>query len=313
MKPFILLLTLTAGFLIGCKGEGKPSPEATTTSDSVKKLRVYASNYPIYFFAERIGRGQIDLHYPMKSTEDPATWTPEADTVAAMQGADLILLNGATYEKWLMNVSLPDSLLVDTSMGYATRLLPSGETFTHSHGEDGAHNHEGVAWATWMDLSLAIQQAEAIKNAFIRRSPKQRTFFETRYKELAAALKTLDADFRKTTGVEPRPKPVYSHPVYAYFQNAYNLKGPSLHWEPETPLNHDMLHEIDHLKKEQGINTIVWERPPLQASVDQLAQRGIQSVVVQPLENTPESGDFIAHMQENLKALKTLFTGSASL
>lgn len=313
MKPLILLLTLTAGLLIGCKGEEKSSPKSVSTFQTEKKLRVYASNYPLYFFAERIGGPQIDLQYPMKLAADPATWTPDANTVADMQGADLILLNGATYESWLMTVSLPDSLLLDTSIGYATRLLPSGETFTHSHGEDGAHSHEGVAWATWMDLSLAIEQADAVKKAFIKRRPQERDFFETNFKELADTLKVLDSEFKNATTMDPRPTPVYSHPVYAYFQKAYGLTGPSLHWEPETPLTPDMLHEIDHLKKERGINVIVWERPPLEASVDQLAQKGIRSVVVQPVVNTPERGDFITHIQGNLKALQALFTGSTTL
>ncbi len=307
MKPFLLLLTLIAGVLLGCKGEDKSSPDSASTPKSEQKLLVYVSNYPLYYFAERIGGTQIVLRYPMKSAPDPATWTPVADSVAAMQGADLILLNGATYESWLMNVSLPDSLLVDTSTGYATRLLPSGETFTHSHGEDGAHSHEGVAWATWLDLSLAIQQAEAVKKALIKRRPQQRGYFEGRYRELAAELKTLDTDFRKLTAAQTPPSLVYAHPIFAYFQNAYALKGPSLNWEPETPLNHDMLHEIDHLKKEKGIRVMVWARSPLKASSDELAQRGIQSVVVQPLQNTPESGDFILQMQEALKALQSLF------
>ena len=301
MKPLILLLTLTAGLLIGCKGEEKSSQEAASSSQTKENLRVYVSNYPLYFFAERIGGAKIDLRYPMEAAANPATWTPDANTVAEMQGADLILLNGATYENWLMTVSLPDSLLVDTSIGYATRLLPSGETFTHSHGEDGAHSHEGVAWATWMDLSLAIQQAEAVKKAFIKRRPEQRDFFETNFKELAEALSALDTDFKKATAMDTQPKPVYSHPVYAYFQKAYGLTGPSLHWEPETPLTHDMLHEIDHLKKEEGINTIVWERPPFEASIKQLSEKGIQSVVIQPLENTPDTGDFMTQYARKSK------------
>ncbi|MGB5190319.1 metal ABC transporter substrate-binding protein [Robiginitalea sp.] len=313
MKSFLVLLTLTTGLLFGCKGEEKSSPEAASSSQSEENLRVYVSNYPLYFFAERIGGAKIDLRYPMEVAANPATWTPDANTVSDMQGADLILLNGATYESWLMTVSLPDSLLADTSMGYATRLLPSGETFTHSHGEDGAHSHEGVAWATWLDLSLAVQQAEAVKKALIKRRPQERDFFETNFKELAESLSALDSEFKKITATDPSPTPAYSHPVYTYFQKAYGLTGPSLDWEPDSPLTHDMLHEVDHLKRAAGINTIVWERPPLEASIDQLAEKGIQSVVIQPLENTPDTGDFITHMRENLKALQTLYTASPAL
>ena len=164
-----------------------------------------------------------------------------------------------------------------------------------------------------MDLSLAIQQAEALKKALVKQRPQDRAFFENNFEELADALSVLDSAFKKPTGDGYPRRPVYSHPVYTYFQKAYGLTGPSLDWEPNPPLTHDMLHEVDHLKRAEGINAIVWERPPLEASIDQLAEKGIQSVVIQPLENTPDTGDFITHMRENLKALQTLLPASPEL
>jgi len=84
------------------------------------------------------------------------------------------------------------------------------------------------------------------------------------------------------------------------------LEGTSLHWEPETPLDHDMLHEIDHLKKDHNIQYLIWERTPLPESVKQLEERGITSVVIKPLGGMPDSGDFVSGMKENLEALKSV-------
>ena len=73
MKPLIFLLTLTTGLLFGCKGEEKSSSKAVSTIQNEGKLRVYVSNYPLYFFGERIGGAKIDLRFPMKSAPNPAT------------------------------------------------------------------------------------------------------------------------------------------------------------------------------------------------------------------------------------------------
>jgi zinc transport system substrate-binding protein len=157
-----------------------------------------------------------------------------------------------------------------------------------------------------MDLSLAIQQAEAVKNALSARRPQHRAIFENNYNALAADLKNLDTGFRSLRADASLPEPVFSHPVYQYFQKAYGLKGTSLHWEPETPLNHDMLHEIDHLKKEAGIGLMIWERPPLPASAQALALKGIPSAVIQTIAGTPAEGDFLIQMEVNLKTLKSI-------
>ncbi len=277
-------------------------PNAPTT-----KPVVYVTNYPLYYFASRIGGTKFALHFPGRALPDPADWNPPADTVVAMQQADLILLNGAGFEPWLMNVSLPDSLLADTSAGYTDRLLPGGVTFTHSHGEAGEHAHASTAPMTWLDLTLAQEQSLAVKNALIRIQPIGKETFEANYEALASDLKELEQAFRKLAEAGARELfMAYSHPLYAYLQHAYGLQGPSLHWEPDAPLNGDMLHEIAHLKEDSGIQYLVWERPPLEASVQQLEEKGIGSVVVEVMSGIPESGDFLDGMRRNLSTLKQL-------
>ena len=84
---------------------------------------VYASNYPLYFFAREIADDAVDVRMP-DIDGDPAYWAPDGDQAAALQAADLILLNGAGYEGWLDFVSLRDERLVDTTAGLKDRLLP---------------------------------------------------------------------------------------------------------------------------------------------------------------------------------------------
>ena len=62
------------------------------------------------------------------------------------------------------------------------------EEITHSHGPTGEHAHGGVAFTTWLDPQLAIQQAQAVKEAFSRKWPDHRDRFESGF----AARQTRD-------------------------------------------------------------------------------------------------------------------------
>ena len=70
-------------------------------------LKVYTVNYPLAYFAERIGGDYVEVIFPAPPDIDPAFWTPDGATIGGYQNADLIILNGAGYAKWTEKVSLP--------------------------------------------------------------------------------------------------------------------------------------------------------------------------------------------------------------
>jgi zinc transport system substrate-binding protein len=155
-----------------------------------------------------------------------------------------------------------------------------------------------------MDLSMAAAQAASVKEALVRAQPAWMDLYEANYQALATELRELDAAFKEAAAAGAGKHLAFSHPVYQYFQQAYGLEGTSLHWEPENPLDHDMLHEIGHLKKDRDIQVMVWEGTPLPESVQKLADRGIKSVVIPPMGGMPGSGDFLDGMRQNLEAIR---------
>ena len=110
------------------------------------------------YFAERIGGAHVDVRLLPPANSDPAFWRPSDADVAALQAADLILLNGAGYAKWRHYVSLPESRTANTGRGFANTLIVVKERGTHSHGADGEHSHSGFAFTTWLDMQQARQQ-----------------------------------------------------------------------------------------------------------------------------------------------------------
>ena len=112
------------------------------------KLTIYTVNYPLAYFAERLAGDLAEVRFPAPPDVDPAFWKPGADVVAAYQRADLILLNGAGYAKWVDKASLPRSRLVDTSRAFADKYIQAPSAVTHSHGPGGEHAHSGTAFTT---------------------------------------------------------------------------------------------------------------------------------------------------------------------
>ncbi len=55
------------------------------------------------------------------------------------------------------------------SAGFKDQYIEAAEILTHSHGAEGEHAHEALAFTTWIDFSLAAKQAKAIAQALSRK------------------------------------------------------------------------------------------------------------------------------------------------
>ena len=299
-------LVVTIAVVLAACGGGPAADQPTESSEPVDKLVIYTVNYPLAYFAERIGNDLVDVYFPAPADEDPAFWSPDADTIAAFQAADLIVLNVAGYAKWVDRAALPSSKLVNTSDGFADRLLPLQGVVTHSHGPEGDHEHEGYAFTTWLDPELATLQAQTIAAAIALERPEQESEIQRRMEDLRGDLLDIDSRLQiaaEDLGEEPL---MFSHPVYQYLINRYGLNGVEVHWEPDqTPDGHAWGHLEEKLKTHPA-KWMVWEGEPLEATVGGLAERGIGSIVFDPCGNRPEEGDYLSVMAANVVALEGL-------
>jgi zinc transport system substrate-binding protein len=104
MRLIPAIFVASTAFVAACGGS--PTEVAPTAEKPTDPLVVYTVNYPLAYFAERIGGDAVEVTCPAPPDEDPAFWSPAAETIAAYQGADLILLNGAGYAKWVKRATL---------------------------------------------------------------------------------------------------------------------------------------------------------------------------------------------------------------
>jgi zinc transport system substrate-binding protein len=294
-------------FLAGCSQETEEGAGGQPKGSG--RPLVYASNYPLKYFAERISAPLVDVRLRAPAGEDPAFWKPTPEDVLALQQADLVVLNGASYESWLKNVSLPTSRLVDTSEGFKEQFIAQEEATTHSHGLDGEHEHSATAFTTWLDLTLAVKQARAIKDAFSTRWPEHRGQFEAQFGLLAKELEALDTELRQVLKGASGVPVVFSHPVYQYFERRYGLNGRSVHWEPDAVPDEPMWAEFRNLMQKHPAKWMIWEGEPLPAVSARLRAAGVEPVVFSPCGNTPQQGDLLSVMRRNVEALRTVLGG----
>jgi zinc transport system substrate-binding protein len=278
--------------------------EIAEAADADAPLRVYVVNHPLAYFSQRIGGARVEVHFPAPTGVDPAHWSPDAETAAAYQRADLILRNGAGYAGWTARVSLPARALVDTSARFAERLIPLEEGVTHQHGPQGAHSHLGHAFSVWLDPGLALEQAASAAQAFASARPQWQEHFDANFAALAADLRALEARLgaaaRELGGVPI----LFSHPVYQYFERRFQLNGRSLHWEPDEVPSERSWRELEAILESHPARLLLWEDEPLLATARRLDALGIRSVVFAPCGNAPAQGDWLSAMMDNAARLE---------
>ena len=277
------------------------------TASADEKLSVYAVNYPLAYFAERIGGSSVNVVLPVPSGIDPAFWEPDASVIAEFQRADLILLNGAGYAKWLKHASLPRRKLVNTSAVFQRDYISVEQTVTHQHGPGGDHSHAGTAFTTWLDFNQARMQAKVILSALKKQRPQQADVFIQNYTSLEKDLVSLDQAFTAIMEQDSNKPFIASHPVYQYLARRYNINLKSVMWEPEIMPEQNQWDALQQLLATHGAGWMIWEGQPDKQSVARLDELDINSLVFSPCANTPEEGDFISVMKNNIREIEKAF------
>lgn len=294
MKHFLLLLFALGFVACGSKKETKQTEE-------IAKPVVSVINYPLYYFAQRIGGDLIDLKYPIPTDVDPAYWVPISESLTVYQESDLVFVNGANYAKWIKNVSLPQRILVNTSAEAKEKYIEVQEGVAHSHGDGEEHVHTGLAFTTWLDFEMAIIQARAIKNSLVKLMPESEQQLGSNFTVLEKDLLELHT---KMKAIHTHETIIGSHPVYQYLAKAYHIHIHSVHFEPNEMPSHDQWHELDHLLHHHPSSLIIWEDEPIEEIKTKLEEKGIKTLVFNPCGNKPKEGDFMDVMKKNITALE---------
>lgn len=307
MKPCASLSLLFILTLFSACDRQKRKAEVVVSATG-ELPEVHAVNYPLAYFAQRIGGHEIKVEFDAPKDVDPAFWQPTDRQITSFQSAGLVLMNGATYSKWAEKVTLSEAKIVDTSSAFQDKFIVVKSSVTHSHGKDGVHSHDGTAFTTWLDFQQAILQADAICEAFKRLKSNGEAIeqFAMNFDALKKDLLALDAQM-ETVGKKLAGQPIVaSHPVYQYWARRYGINLQAVLWEPEDVPTDAQMDDLKKILATHPSKLMVWEGEPKRESVEKLKAIGVESVVFDPCANTPESGDFLSVMRDNVAGMEKI-------
>ncbi|MEM7146820.1 MAG: DUF1592 domain-containing protein [Verrucomicrobiota bacterium] len=287
-----LALTFTAALLAGC-GKEAPPPVETVAYTPPPPLKVFVSSYPLAYFAQKLGGDDIELFFPKSITPDPAKWRPNSDEVAAFQAADLILIPSTDAAPWIANIDPPTSgQIIDlTAASIASPAL---------------HPNEAPTLAAAVSDALETALAEIDLNS--RPDPTE-------------TLQTLEADWKKLAdqmndrASRIEEPVVLSTPDLEPWARQHNLNFITFELDPRFEIGPSISIKLKFDLRKHPAKWIIWEAPPSDTINGELAEIGLDSIVLNPALTHPADPetDLAAITQSNLDALSPIATGEAKL
>ncbi len=298
MRKVILILLLAAvSFACGRK--------TTDKKDALQgELSVITVNYPLYYFTDKIAGDLVNLQYIIPGDVDPAYWVPNEKELGIYQSADIIIVNGGNYAKWIENVSLPSRRIVNTAASFENELISLNNLTPHNHGPDGEHEHSGYAFTTWLNFKFALKQAESIRAILVNKLPNKTEQLNENFEVLKSELENLDREMSALGPQHRENNLLASHPVYQYLSEEYGLTLHSVHFESSEIPSEEQWETLIQLANDSRANLMLWEDSPLEEVGSKLLEADIQVVVFNPCGNRPDSGDFATVMKQNINNLK---------
>ena len=179
------------------------------------KLRIVTSASIFHDMAINIGMEKVECFSIVPIGGDPHLYEPKPSDAQLVKSADVILVNGLTFEGWIAK-------LIENSG-------TSAKTYTITEGVDviQSDTYENAADPhAWMDVRNGYIYIRNIRNALIDLLPNHREHFEKNYKKYLAELQALDQYIRQEVERIPSAQRVLitSHYAFQYYGRGYGIQ-----------------------------------------------------------------------------------------
>ena len=269
------------------------------------RLKVMASFYPMYDFAQKVGGDKVEVKDMVPAGTEPHDWEPAATDIRNLEDADVFVYNGADLEHWAEDVlaTLENQDLIVTEASDGVELL-DGER-DHAHGDNGKDPH------VWLDPLRAKQEMGNIRDAFCQADPENQDYYEANYEKYAGEFDELDQEFREGLAGAKRRDIIVAHEAFGYLCNAYDLKQLAIEGlTPDSEPDPAKMQEVIEYAKEFDIHTIFFEELA-SPKVAKTVAKEVDAVtaVLNPIEGLSEEDiqageDYFSVMRKNLAALQ---------
>jgi zinc transport system substrate-binding protein len=310
IRTYALVAVLIAFILVGTVLALYFSNSITPGTSS--KLKVVATFYPLYDFAQNVGGNKTDVSILVPETVDVHAFEPTPSSIAEISSADVLIYNGAGLEPWIQDVinAAGNTKLVKVDTSQGINLLPVPSQFQNGNRTLDPH--------IWLDPLNAKQQVNNILQGLIKADPADSQYFTQNANAYEAKLDTLNSQAINATTNTATKYFVTFHEAFAYFAKQYNvtqlaISGP-FEEEPTPTDIQNVVTAIDqyHLKY-VGYESL--ENPALSQSIS--SQTSATLIEMNPIEGltTQEKSagySYIILMQQDINNIHLALTNVRS-
>lgn len=251
-------------------------------------LRVFVSILPQEYFVERIGGGRVRVEALVEPGHNPHTYAPTPKQMARLAKARIYFRIGVPFESTIipkLSRSIPELKIVDLREGMD--LLEPDEEHAEHHGHD-----EDMDPHTWLDPTLALQQAEVVRDTLVAFDPDGARQYTANFELLAADLRELDRTLRDILQPIAGRSIYVFHPAYGYFCRAYGLRQKAINPSGKPTGASQLARLIEEAEREQV--RFIFTQPQFSDKTAETIARSIGAAVV---TLDPLARDYLANMR----------------
>lgn len=301
----ILPVALCAAMLGGCGASAVSSSaaESTDSTDSAP-LKVMASFYPMYDFAQKIGGDKVTVTNMVPAGTEPHDWEPSTTDITNLEDADVFIYSGAGMEHWVDSVlgslTNQDLDVVQASDGVTLR-----EGYEDEDGDVGADPH------VWLAPANAKIEMKNITDVLCSADPANAEYYRQNYEQWALECDRLDTEFTEALSALPNKNIVVSHEAFGYLCDAYGLNQVGIEGiEADSEPDPARMAEIEDFVKANHVKVIFSEELVSPKVAQTIADAtGAQMQELNPLEGLTDDQiadgqDYFSVMRQNLEELQ---------
>ena len=188
------------------------------------KIIVFVSILPQQYFVQQIGTDLVDVRVMVGPGQNPATYEPTPQQMAALSKANVYFRIGVPFEStWLDKIELNNEKLI---------IVECCDSIANLNDHDHAHDHNtDYDPHVWTSPKNVIKIAELIKKSLIKIDNKNMAAYDASAKSFKETLIELDEIVRLKTRNLERKTLIVSHPSWSYFADEYGFTQVSIERE----------------------------------------------------------------------------------
>ncbi|PKH42838.1 zinc transport system substrate-binding protein [Nocardioides alpinus] len=273
--------------------------------------RAVASFYPLAWVTERVAGDDWTVENLTQPGQEPHDLELTIAQTAALEDADLIVLEDGFQPAVDATVEGADAPVLDAAA--VVDLLPATEDEHEGEEHEGETAEEHAEHGDfdphfWLDPLLVADFADAVADELGEVDPDAAQTYADNAAALRTELESLDQDYTDGLASCERTTTVVSHQAFAYMAR-YGLDfEPIAGLSPDAEATAADLARLQELITEDGVTTVFSERLVSAKMAETLADDlGVSTAILDPIEGLSDDTtdeDYLSLMSENLTALQ---------